>query len=264
MTTIKNNPESISASVKATSNSEYKSYNSGLRALLSMRDVSLAMEKHYAQINRIEKNMESLEEKALSEFEGHCSTESFEKIKNASIEVKDSVSAVTQALYLLKVKIVEKNRSDSTELWSRFDLQLERLKTAINALKGLCIAELTETVQMQWEGKIGKFETALLTSIVSYARSCRVEMQMLERYTSEEMDMIAQIVFSKIPKDFNLEEVEEYEKDYLSALKEFKKEFSEKKNLWDTFLDILAGGVHQSPSERVMLERWIEGEKGSL
>lgn len=35
-------------------------------------------------------------------------------------------------------------------------------------------------------------------------------------------------------------------------------------NLWDTFLDILAGGVHQSPSEHVMMERWIEGEKRDL
>ena len=44
----------------------------------------------------------------------------------------------------------------------------------------------------------------------------------------------------------------------------FKKEFKEEKNLWDRFLDILAGGTHQPPSERVMLERWIEGEKGDL
>ena len=48
------------------------------------------------------------------------------------------------------------------------------------------------------------------------------------------------------------------------ALVNFKKEFKEEKNLWDRFLDILAGGTHQSPSERVMLERWIEGEKGDL
>jgi len=47
-------------------------------------------------------------------------------------------------------------------------------------------------------------------------------------------------------------------------LKDFKKEFSEEKNLWDTFLDILAGGTHQSPSEHVMMERWIEGEKRDL
>jgi hypothetical protein len=55
-----------------------------------------------------------------------------------------------------------------------------------------------------------------------------------------------------------------YQKDYYKALVNFKKEFKEEKNLWDRFLDILAGGTHQSPSERVMLERWIEGEKGDL
>ena len=231
---------------------EYKASNSGLRALLSMRDASLAMENHYSQIARIKKDMEALDQKALSAFEDHCSTESFVKMNNDLIEIQDAVTSVTKALNLIKEKIVEKNRSDSTELWSRFDQQLDRLKAAIKHLNGLGLEVLSESVHVQWESTISKFEHNLLTSIVSYARSCRVELQMLERYTSEELNTITQIILSKIPKDFNAEEAEEYEKDYMSALKDFKKEFSEKKNLWDTFLDILAGGVHQSPSEHVL------------
>ena len=43
-----------------------------------------------------------------------------------------------------------------------------------------------------------------------------------------------------------------------------KYEFNKEKNLWDSFLDILADGAHQSPTENVMMSRWIEGEKGDL
>ena len=52
-----------------------------------------------------------------------------------------------------------------------------------------------------------------------------------------------------------------YKKDYFKALVNFKKEFKKDKNLWDKFLDILAGGTHQLPSEGAMMERWLDGEE---
>jgi hypothetical protein len=89
-------------------------------------------------------------------------------------------------------------------------------------------------------------------------------LQLIERYTPEELNAITQIIVNHIPLNFTYDEAVEYENDYYKALIDFKKEFQGEKNLWDKFLDILAGGTHQSPSERVMLERWIEGEKEGL
>jgi histone deacetylase complex regulatory component SIN3 len=85
-----------------------------------------------------------------------------------------------------------------------------------------------------------------------------------KEYTQLEIDEIANNILAQLPPDYSIEDIKEYKKDYLIALNQIKKEFSQKKNLWDTFLDILAGGTHQSPEERVMLKRWIEGEKGML
>jgi hypothetical protein len=87
---------------------------------------------------------------------------------------------------------------------------------------------------------------------------------MIEQYTPDELNKITQMIVDQIPADFTYEEAVEYQNDYFKALVNFKKEFREEKNLWDKFLDILAGGTHQSPAERVMMERWLEGEKGSL
>ncbi len=85
-----------------------------------------------------------------------------------------------------------------------------------------------------------------------------------KKYTSQEIDEIAKNILAKLPADYSLEEINEYKKDYLIALADVKKEFAQKQNLWDDFLDVLAGGTHQSASERVMLSRWIDGEKGNL
>ena len=72
---------------------------------------------------------------------------------------------------------------------------------------------------------------------------------------------MTQAILAKIPDDFTFEEADKYEQDYLKALADYEQEFSTDKNWWDTFLDILAGGTHQSPEERVMLQSWVEGEK---
>jgi hypothetical protein len=68
----------------------------------------------------------------------------------------------------------------------------------------------------------------------------------------------------QIPLDFNYQEAVDYQTDYYKALINFKKEFKQEKNLWDKFLDILAGGTHQLTSERVMMECWLDGDKEEL
>jgi hypothetical protein len=109
-----------------------------------------------------------------------------------------------------------------------------------------------------------KPEAPLVQSLVTHVASCRVLLQMIERYTPDELNAITKIIADQVPLDFTYEEAVEYQNDYYKALVNFKKEFKEEKNLWDKFLDILAGGTHQPPSERVMMERWLDGEKGEL
>jgi len=95
-------------------------------------------------------------------------------------------------------------------------------------------------------------------------KNLRVAFEKNKEYTPLQIDEIANNILAQLPDDYSVEDINNYEKDYLIALSQVKKEFSENKNVWDTFLDILAGGTHQSPAEKVMLMRWIEGEKGNL
>ena len=45
-----------------------------------------------------------------------------------------------------------------------------------------------------------------------------------------------------------------------------EEEANKKDNLWDRFLNLLAGNIpfKQTPQERVMMMRWVNGEKGEL
>jgi L-cystine uptake protein TcyP (sodium:dicarboxylate symporter family) len=222
------------------------------------------LENHYARILKIETRAKEMGQSTLTAIEANCPADSFEKLQNATNTITESVSSISKLLNAVKEKIAKKDRSDATELWNRFDQESEALRKNFTNLEDLGMALLPESMLSIWKESIHKFRSNLLPYISSYAKACRIELKMIERYTMDEMNMITKIIVDKIPEDFNAEEAVAYEKDYLVALKDFKQEFSQEKNLWDTFLDILAGGAHQSPEEHVMMERWIEGEKGTL
>lgn len=241
-----------------------EAYHSELRALLSIRNFNSALEKHYTQMIQIEKNLEELNKNALTIIEVNCSPEAQEKWKKGLEEMNASLKAIHEVLDSAKEKVKNHDRSDSSTLWKQFELHLNDLKKVNKNLENLGFEILPEKEHNHWKKDVCNFEDIILPLIVSHAEACKIELQMMEKYTPKEIHRLTQILIAHIPENYSFEDADKYEKDYLKAFKIFKKEFRAEKNLWDTFLDILAGGTHQAPSERVMLKRWIEGERGDL
>jgi hypothetical protein len=131
-------------------------------------------------------------------------------------------------------------------------------------LTNLGLDILDEGAHPQWQFEYVELENELVEKLVDRIESCRILLQMIERYTPDELNSITQIIVDQIPLNFTYQEAVDYQTDYYKALINFKKEFKQEKNLWDKFLDILAGGTHQLPSERVMMERWLDGDKEEL
>lgn len=239
-------------------------YHSELRALLSIRNFNSALEKHYSQMLEIEKKLEEFHKNALAIIEAHSSVESQEKWKEGLKKMNSSLKAINVVLNSVKEKVKNHDRSDSSALWKDFDLHLSNLKKMNKSLEDLGFEILPESQHIHWKKDVCNFEDTILPLIVSHAKACKIELQMMEKYTPKEIHDITQIILDHIPENFDFEQSDSYEKDYMKAFEDFKKEFSQKKDLWDKFLDILAGGTHQPPSERVMMKRWLEGDKGDL
>ncbi len=241
-----------------------RSRNPELRALLSLRNFNTILEKHYAQILEIEQATDDLNAQALEVGNAHCSTETLWKWQDALKEFKAAVSAVNQVLTQVKEKISVQDRSDSAGLWLTFEQQMQTLKASYETLDALGADILPAEQHQDWKLNICNFQGQVLPLITSYGAACRVELRIIERFSPEELNEVTEIILDHIPENFTFAEADQYEKDYLVALGQFKQEFSKKKNLWDKFLDVLAGGDHQSPSEHVMMSRWLDGEKGNL
>ncbi|MBL0358045.1 MAG: hypothetical protein IPP72_14755 [Chitinophagaceae bacterium] len=247
-----------------SSGSGNHSNNPGLRALLSIRNLSITLEKDYAELLQIEASLQEINKNALLIIETNCSPEAIESWLATAREVDSAITGLNETLNVAKEKLWKKEEHDLSGLWNQLALYLTLLKESCKKTVDAGFRLLPETSHPAWEKDFKQIEVPALQAVITHIESCRVLLQMIERYTPDELNKITKIIVDQIPLDFTYEEALLYQKDYYKALINFKKEFKEEKNLWDKFLDILAGGTHQSPSERVMLERWIEGEKGEL
>ena len=247
-----------------TSKSSIKSHNPGLRALLAIKNFSTTLENDYEGLLQIESDLDKLNKKAFILIEATKSPEAIVRWNTRMNEVDTAIAGINDTLMIVKEMIEQKIKEGYPELWTQLSTHLLSLKDNSKNATNIGLELLPETFQMEWEKEYVIIETPMVHYMVTHVESCRVLLQMIERYTTDELNTITQIIVDQIPLDFTYQEAVEYQNDYYKALVNFKKEFKEEKNLWDTFLDILAGGTHQSPSERVMMERWLDGEKGDL
>jgi hypothetical protein len=245
-------------------NMNKKYYNPGLRALLSVKHFSATLEKDYAELLKIESELSNLNLKAQLIIEANTTPEAMNDWKLAITEINNAIMDINTVLTSAKEKIAHDEKDSYPEFWKLFTLPLTELKNNCENATNVGLTLLTESIHKQWENDYVTLQAPLVDSLLTYVESCRILLQMIDRYTPDELNAITQIIADHVPLNFTYEEALDYQKDYYKELLNFKKEFKQEKNLWDKFLDILAGGTHQSPSERVMFDRWIDGEKGDL
>ncbi len=245
-------------------NNNIKCYNPGLRALLSVKHFNKTLESDYNELLIIEGDLNKLNLKAQLIIEANTTPEAKDTWNVALVEINKAMADVNSVLTSAKEKIAHNEKDSYPEFWKLLTSPLTELKNHSKNAANLGLTVLPENINTQWENEYVKLQQPLVDSLITYVESCRILLQMIDRYTPDELNAITQIIADHVPLNFTYQEAMDYQKDYYKELLNFKKEFKQEKNLWDKFLDILAGGTHQSPSERVMFDRWIDGEKGDL
>lgn len=256
---IKTTDKEISAAISSS-----KSHNPGLKALLSIKKNTATLEKDYTDLLQIESELNELNKNGLLIIEGSTSPENADKWKMVLQEAENAVAGINDTLSAAKGKVAQKQKDGYPDLWKQLAIHIAALKDNSKNAADSGFTFLAEAMHPRWEMEYVKPETPLVESFVTQVESYMVLLKMIERFTPDELNSLTQIIVDHIPSDFTYEEAVEYQKDYYKALVNFKKEFRKDKNLWDKFLDILAGGTHQLPSEGAMMERWLDGEEADL
>ena len=240
------------------------SQNSELKAVMAIRRFRQDLDRNFGLMIDVESKIKRLNLRASDDSFDKATENSVASWKSKLLNINDSIETIKRILADGKRRVESKDRNDTSGMWVEFDAVMTRLEKELEDLPQMGVDVLPLCEIADWKREMRDSEGRFLPMVVAYADACRVELLLLEKYSEEELSKISEFIDRKIPSNFSDEEADQYELEYKSAVADFLHEFDHDKNLWDRFLDILAGGTHQMPSEHAMLERWIVGEKRDL
>lgn len=196
------------------------STNSELRALLSIKKINNILEKHYTEMMQIEDNINELNLNASRIIICNCSSDLQHKWKTIFKEVNNSMFIVSQIINSLKEKVAKKDISDASDLWKLYDIHLDKLTITAKKMEYFGFENLPIKQHKIWEKEICNFEINFLPIITSHADKCRIELQLIKKYTPKELTKVNRKTKNNLSENIK----NEYDKD---------------KNIWDKFLNVI-------------------------
>lgn len=236
-------------------------FNSQLKTLLSIKNFEASLENHKSKVEQATQKLILTYEHGIDILESEGDKDHQANWSDALNEVRVHANHLNQYMMVAQEKSEQNKEFPFKELWNEFEERLKLLKEAAQKFENVGAKALSEERKQNWSNEIAIFETDVEPEIERNGKAVKLILQFMVRYSPAELEKMSAIIAETTPEGASLNEEKDYEAAFLKYLRQFQKEFEAKDNLWDTIMEILAGGVHPSPSERVMLDKWIDGEE---
>ncbi len=236
-------------------------FNPVITAVVSIRQLAKAIRGNWSDMIKNGKDLEA----SLAHLNNLVVSYGNAKTKQDwSAEITNyntNLAALKSIMTSVQTQIKATNSDGIATKWNSYKSYATVIETTFHKLQETGKHSLPEVEEESWNAHWTKIETIHAT-IIKEAEACLLHLQLIENYTPSEIDELSATILKYIPLNYSLSEAKQYTDEYMEAYEAIKKEASQKKNLWDRFLDVLAGGIQQSPAERVLMQRWVDGEKG--
>ncbi|MGD1892088.1 MAG: hypothetical protein ACFB15_16055 [Cyclobacteriaceae bacterium] len=237
--------------------------NAKLRAIVSIRNLVFGIATDWKELKSLGSEIDELINSASTTFMNQTPVIAHERWQIEIGHIQKDTTALEDIMQKVVSKSYHRDAKDLIEIWNSHKEHSTDLLNRLNTLYDLGKAHLPESYHDTW---VAMWEVILdkFVAIQALGEGSSLHLAMISEYAPEEVDELTDTILRHMPGRYTMEEAIQYEKEYMEAYEQLKKEATQKKNLWDRFLDILAGGLQQSPAERVMMQRWVNGEKGDL
>lgn len=237
--------------------------NPTLRAAIKLRHLSDALRSDWALIDQARQRMDE-KLKQAEEIAAHHGDAAFRaefdgqlvQLRNAQRQVVDLLRNATDML---------KTGASPEVNWPHMQEHLQQVSTRFQEMASLPLAAPDSAGQADWQ-TLWQVMGADLDAIRGLCTAAYFKSRLVTELGAVDADALTTTILHHIPHQYSITEAERYERDYLDAMEAIKAEAGKKANLWDRVLNIIAGAIpfEQSPAERVMMQRWVDGEKGDL
>lgn len=236
-----------------------------LEVLIKLRHLSEGLDSKWGLLNSTKDNVNHL----INEAQSIVNRYGTEAGKDAFQKDLESIQLIRGEMVInlgkFKDMILDKSSDNSKDIYQKFLKSTEDIATLF-AKTGRYPTDYFQGLDSsEWFGIWGVIQSNIYT-VQGIGQSAYIQLQMFEEFSKQEIDDLNKEIVKYIPKTYHLEDAIQYRSEYLTQLAQMEEEANKKDNLWDRFLNLLAGNVpfKQTPQERVMMMRWLDGEKGDL
>lgn len=242
---------------------ENKDFNPTIEAVVSIRHFAIAASNNWSSMKALGGVLRTDIEEATAKVNTYASEATRLKWADELKKYNEGRQQLQKIMSSTISKIKEKSTQKLSEEWDGYPEHVAKIEGNYATLKNLGLGSLPENEKENWEN-IWYDIIDTHRRIKNEAEACSIQLRLIENHEPEEIDELTDTILKHIPLKYSQEEAHKYSDEYIQAYEAIKKEASQKKNLWDKFLDLLAGGTQQTPAQRVMMQRWVNGEKGDL
>ena len=235
-----------------------------MRTAIKLRHLADAISNNWEQLATIGAGVKRSLAEAGAYMNAHgddANRREFEAIQtNMGSEIAGLENMLAQAAEKLK-----SNTIDASLNWSTVQTHLDQVAQQFDRLRSLPATGFKKGAASDWKD-IWDVVGSNLDVVRGVCSSAYLKAHMLAELSTVERDELTASIVKHIPMNYSITEADKYAAEYLQAMEQIKADSSAKSNLWDRFLNVLAGVVpfEESPAERVMMQRWLDGEKGAL
>ncbi|WP_299365799.1 hypothetical protein [Winogradskyella sp.] len=242
---------------------EEQNFNPVIEAVVSIRHLAISASDNWTAMNKAGSIIQSNLKEAASLVKKYANLSTKDQWLSEFNKYMDNLGHLKVILNSAIDKIKSKNSVGISEGWEKHLQFSKNIASNLSDLETIGKSSLPENELEHWKSIWSEIYNSH-DRIQNEASACGIQLKMIESYSPDEVDELTDTILKNIPPKYSKEEAHQYSDEYMKAYEAIKKEATQKKNLWDRFLDILAGGTQQTPAQRVMMQRWVDGEKGEL
>ncbi len=242
---------------------EHQNFNPVIEAVVSIRHLVISVSSNWTSMKTLGETLTLTMKEASDLIDINATKQNKEEWVTELTTYGQHLKQLKDIMSKAVAKIKNKQSDGLLHIWNTYPEHARNIELSYNRLIAIGYHILPEHDKKHWETL---WTTILHTHkrIKQEAEACSIQLKLIETYAPKEIESLTKIILKHIPIKYTVKEAQQYNKEYILAYEELKKEASKKKNIWDKFLDILAGGIQQTPAQRVMMQRWVDGEKGDF
>ncbi|MDC8103252.1 MULTISPECIES: hypothetical protein [Chryseobacterium] len=173
---------------------------------------------------------------------------------NEKAKLLENIIVLLGILRSIEDKFINKDRSNLLEIRQAYNHYKDVVINILIEMQNVGNSIFTAENLQKWDS-IWEIISKNLNRILSTSESYKLKLTLMENLEPDEIDALTLDILKYIPWSYPDSEDQNYERQYAEAYDELNQSLSEKKNVWNKVLSVLAGGMDETSAHRLSIKR---------